>query len=142
MLFRSPVVLQRARASFPERTLLAIPPLAVLHSDLRRVHPDRAAGDAQSCTGSSLMTLFSRTPRAPLEYSRTLWMRLWVGTVMLFLYAPLIILVIFSFNDSKRNVVWRGFTTKYYEKALGNDQLVEALLNSLKIGRAPWRERV
>ena len=79
------------------------------------------------------MALFARTAIAPLEYSRTLWMRLWVGAVMLFLYAPLIVLVIFSFNDSKRNVVWRGFTTKYYEKALGNDQLVEALLNSLTI---------
>lgn len=79
------------------------------------------------------MALFAGTARAPLEYSRTLWMRLWVGAVMLFLYAPLIVLVIFSFNDSKRNVVWRGFTTKYYEKALGNDQLVEALFNSLTI---------
>ena len=79
------------------------------------------------------MPLFARTARAPLEYSRTLWMRLWVGAVMLFLYAPLIVLMIFSFNDSKRNVVWRGFTTKYYQKALGNDQLVEALLNSLTI---------
>jgi len=79
------------------------------------------------------MALFARTPLAPLEYSRTLWMRTWVGLVMLFLYAPLIVLVIFSFNDSKRNVVWRGFTTKYYEKALGNDVLVEALVNSLTI---------
>ena len=79
------------------------------------------------------MALFARTPRAPLEYSRTLWMRLWVGAVMLFLYAPLFVLMIFSFNDSKRNVVWRGFTTKYYEKAFGNDQLVEALVNSLTI---------
>ena len=79
------------------------------------------------------MALFARTPRAPLEYSRTLWMRVWVGTVMLFLYAPLFVLMIFSFNDSKRNVVWRGFTTKYYEKAFGNDQLVEALVNSLTI---------
>ena len=79
------------------------------------------------------MARFARPSRAPLEYSRTLWMRLWVGAVMLFLYAPLIVLVIFSFNDSKRNVVWRGFTTRYYEKALGNDQLVEALFNSLTI---------
>lgn len=79
------------------------------------------------------MALFARTPVAPLEYSRTLWMRLWVGAVMVFLYAPLIVLMIFSFNDSKRNVVWRGFTTKYYEKALANDQLVEALINSLTI---------
>ncbi|AMU95693.1 ABC transporter permease [Sphingopyxis terrae subsp. terrae NBRC 15098] len=79
------------------------------------------------------MAIFSRTPRAPLEYSRTLWMRLWVGAVMVFLYAPLVVLMIFSFNDSKRNVVWRGFTLKYYDKALGNDVLVEALVNSLTI---------
>ena len=74
------------------------------------------------------MSLFkARVPLAPLEYTKRLWMRAWVGLVMLFLYAPLIVLMIFSFNDSKRNVVWRGFTTKYYEKALGNDVLVEAL---------------
>lgn len=79
------------------------------------------------------MAIFSRTPRAPLEYSRTLWMRLWVGAVMVFLYAPLVVLMIFSFNDSKRNVVWRCFTFKYYDKALGNDVLVEALVNSLTI---------
>ncbi|MDO9369330.1 MAG: ABC transporter permease [Sphingopyxis sp.] len=79
------------------------------------------------------MALFARTPVAPLEYSRKLWMRLWVGIVMAFLYAPLAVLMIFSFNDSKRNVVWRGFTTKYYEKALANDQLIEALVNSLTI---------
>lgn len=79
------------------------------------------------------LALFNRTPRAPLEYTRTLWMRLWVGSVLVFLYAPLLVLMIFSFNDSKRNVVWRGFTTKYYEKALNNDTLVEALVNSLTI---------
>ena len=79
------------------------------------------------------MALFNRTPRAPLEYTRTLWMRAWVAAVLVFLYAPLLVLMIFSFNDSKRNVVWRGFTTKYYEKALNNDTLVEALVNSLTI---------
>ena len=77
--------------------------------------------------------LFHRTPRAPLEYTRTLWMRSWVAAVLVFLYAPLLVLMIFSFNDSRRNVVWRGFTTKYYEKALNNDTLVEALVNSLTI---------
>lgn len=79
------------------------------------------------------LALFNRTPRAPLEYTRTLWMRAWVTAVLVFLYAPLLVLMIFSFNDSKRNVVWRGFTTKYYEKALNNDTLVEALVNSLTI---------
>jgi spermidine/putrescine transport system permease protein len=77
--------------------------------------------------------MFNRSPVAPLEYSRKLWMRGWVGLTMVFLYAPLIVLMIFSFNDSRRNVVWKGFTLKYYEKALNNDSLVEALVNSLTI---------
>jgi spermidine/putrescine transport system permease protein len=79
------------------------------------------------------MGLLSRTARAPLEYTKTLWMRSWVGAVMVFLYAPLLVLMIFSFNDSKRNVVWRGFTLKYYDKALNNDALFDALINSLTI---------
>jgi spermidine/putrescine transport system permease protein len=77
--------------------------------------------------------LFAKTARAPLEYTKTLWMRGWVGAVMLFLYIPLFILMAFSFNDSKRNVVWRGFTTKYYQKAWENDQLWDAMINSLTI---------
>jgi spermidine/putrescine transport system permease protein len=79
------------------------------------------------------MALINRSVRAPLEYTRTLWMRSWVGAVMLFLYIPLFILMAFSFNDSKRNVVWRGFTTKYYEKAWNNTQLWDAMMNSLTI---------
>jgi spermidine/putrescine transport system permease protein len=69
------------------------------------------------------MSLLTRTPHAPLEYARSLWMRSWVAAVMLFLYIPLFVLMAFSFNDSKRNVVWRGFTTKYYGKAWENSQL-------------------
>lgn len=49
------------------------------------------------------------------------------------LYVPLGRLVLFSFNDSRRNIIWKGFTTQYYEKAFYNDELREALLNSLII---------
>lgn len=80
-----------------------------------------------------MMALLHKTPRAPLEYTKTLWMRSWVLSTMIFLYAPLIVLMAFSFNDSKYNFVWRGFTLKYYEKALANSSLVEALVNSLTI---------
>ena len=79
------------------------------------------------------MTLFRRTPVAPLEYTKRLWMRAWVVGVMIFLYAPLLALIAFSFNDSKRNIVWRGFTFKYYDKVLHNDSLMAALGNSLTI---------
>ena len=79
------------------------------------------------------MKLFTRTPLAPLEYTKRLWMRSWVGLTLLFLYLPLIVLVVFSFNDSKRNIVWRGFTFKYYEKVFENDSLMLAMGNSITI---------
>ena len=74
-----------------------------------------------------------RRPIGPLEYGRRLWLRLTVGLTLLFLYAPIVTLVVFSFNDSRRNIVWRGFTTKYYEKAWQNSSLIEAFTNSLTI---------
>jgi len=53
--------------------------------------------------------------------------------VGIFLYAPLLTLMAFSFNDSKRNIVWKGFTLKYYDKVLHNDSLIAAFGNSLTI---------
>ena len=76
---------------------------------------------------------FKRSGQGPLDYHRRLWLRLLVGVTLLVIYAPVITLIIFSFNDSKRNIVWRGFTTKYYWKAWNNDSLFEAFVNSLTI---------
>ncbi len=77
--------------------------------------------------------MFKRAVQGPLEYNKRLWLRLFVAATFIFLYAPIITLIIFSFNNSKRNVVWRGFTTKYYEKAWNNDSLFEAFMNSITI---------
>ena len=60
-------------------------------------------------------------------------MRLWLFGVFFFLYAPLIALIAFSFNDSKRTTVWRGFTFKYYDKLFHNEDLQIAFGNSLTI---------
>ena len=60
-------------------------------------------------------------------------MRLWLFGVFFFLYAPLIALIAFSFNDSKRTTVWRGFTFKYYDKLFHNEDLLIAFGNSLMI---------
>jgi spermidine/putrescine transport system permease protein len=67
----------------------------------------------------------------PLDYSRKTWMRLTMGGAFFFLYFPIVSLVAFSFNDSKRNITWQGFTLRYYEKAYENTQLHEAFLNSM-----------
>jgi spermidine/putrescine transport system permease protein len=70
---------------------------------------------------------------APLEYNSRWQIRAWLFGVFFFLYAPLIALIAFSFNDSKRNTVWRGFTTRYYDKLFHNDDLLIAFANSLTI---------
>lgn len=67
----------------------------------------------------------------PLDYTRRLWLQIVMGFSFFFLYVPLVALIAFSFNDSKRNIVWRGFTLKYYEKAYNNSYLHEAFLNSM-----------
>jgi len=69
----------------------------------------------------------------PLEYHRRLWLQVTVVLTLIFLYAPILTLIAFSFNDSKRNIVWRGFTFKYYEKVINNSELIEAFANSLTI---------
>ncbi len=76
-----------------------------------------------------------RDKAGPFQYSRKLSMRLVFVATAIFLYAPIIVLIIFSFNDSRRggNVVWRGFTTDYYAKAFANEDLVLAFANSLTI---------
>ena len=77
--------------------------------------------------------MLGRSPIGPLEYTRRLWLRLWLLAVFVFLYAPIVILVVFSFNDSRRNIVWQGFTTEYYVRAAQNASLIEAFSNSLLI---------
>ncbi len=69
----------------------------------------------------------------PLDYAGRWWMRSFLVMFFIMLYAPICALVAFSFNDSKRNIVWHGFTTKYYLKAMANDSLISAFANSLTI---------
>lgn len=77
-----------------------------------------------------------RDKPGPLDYTRRWWLRGVVAAVLLFLYAPIIILIAYSFNDSRRNVVWRGFTTDWYVTAWNNERLFEAFTNSLLIALA------
>ena len=50
-----------------------------------------------------------------------------------FLFAPIVILVIFSFNDSRRTFVWKGFTTEWYASLLANDDLLAAVGVTLQV---------
>ena len=53
--------------------------------------------------------------------------------VYAFLYLPLLIVVAYSFNDSRLNAEWVGFTLSWYDKLLSNDEMLKAAGNSLII---------
>ena len=74
-----------------------------------------------------------RKKQSILDYNATWWGRSNTWVCMFFLYLPLVILVLFSFNNSKRNIVWRGFTTKYWSKMWENTTIWDTMLNSLVI---------
>ena len=50
-----------------------------------------------------------------------------------FLYVPLVLIVIYSFNDSRVATIWGGFSTRWYRELLSNDQVLDALWLSLRI---------
>lgn len=53
--------------------------------------------------------------------------------VYLFLYLPIVVLIIYSFNASKFGTTWQGFTLKWYESLWNNSSLMTAAGNSLLI---------
>jgi putrescine transport system permease protein len=50
-----------------------------------------------------------------------------------FLYIPILILIIYSFNESKLVTVWGGFSTKWYAGLLSNQQLMDAAWTTLRV---------
>jgi spermidine/putrescine transport system permease protein len=55
------------------------------------------------------------------------------AAVYLFLYAPILVLVAFSFNAGRLTAEWTGFSLDWYAKAAANPQILAALRNSLKV---------
>jgi spermidine/putrescine transport system permease protein len=75
----------------------------------------------------------AKSPPGPLEYLRRWPIRAWLAAVTVYLYAPLVTLMAFSFNTSRRNIVWRGFTLDWYRQAFEDSDLIAAFGNSLAI---------
>ena len=59
--------------------------------------------------------------------------RLYTFLIFVFLYAPIIVLIIFSFNDSKSRGVWNGFTLRWYVELFKDREVLKALYNTLLI---------
>lgn len=64
---------------------------------------------------------------------RSLFGRSWLIAVFIFLYIPIVTLVVYSFNDSRLSTVWSGFTFKWYVAAAQDRELIDGLIISLKL---------
>lgn len=59
--------------------------------------------------------------------------KLYIGAILLFLYAPILILIVLSFNKSKSRAKWGGFTLNWYHELFQNEDIMHALSTTLII---------
>lgn len=64
------------------------------------------------------------------------WLSTYCAALYGFLYLPLVVMFVFSFNDARRNVVWKGFTFKWYQVLFSDTELMKAMLTSLELAAA------
>jgi spermidine/putrescine transport system permease protein len=62
-----------------------------------------------------------------------LFLKSWTAAVFAFLYVPIILLIVYSFNTSRLNVQWEGFTFDWYRSVWDDEVLIDSLKNSLII---------
>ena len=60
----------------------------------------------------------------------------WLSLGYLFLYLPIIVLVVFSFNSSRQDMVWSGFSTQWYAALMHDDEIISGFGLSLRIAVA------
>lgn len=64
---------------------------------------------------------------------RLSWQVLFVGLMFAFMYLPILVLVVYSFNESAYSADWQGFTWQWYQRLLGDRRIFTALGNSLTV---------
>ena len=59
--------------------------------------------------------------------------RVWLALVYLFLYIPLFFLIVFSFNSTRQDIIFTGFSMRWYQALMDDSRLVEGFFLSLKV---------
>lgn len=59
--------------------------------------------------------------------------KIYIILCLVFLYLPIAVLIIFSFNDSKNRALFTGFTLKWYQNLFNNDLIMSSLFNTLLV---------
>lgn len=58
---------------------------------------------------------------------------LYIAIILLFLYLPIGVLMVLSFNESKSMSIWTGFSTRWYEEMFSNEMILDAVWNTFTI---------
>ena len=59
--------------------------------------------------------------------------KVYMGLVLMFLYVPIFVLIVFSFNETKSRSVFSGFTLDWYAKLFRNEVIISSLMNTIII---------
>lgn len=59
--------------------------------------------------------------------------KLYASFIYILLYLPITVLIVYSFNNSKYSIEWKGFTTIWYENLISFDSLLEAAWHSVSV---------
>lgn len=59
--------------------------------------------------------------------------KIYNAIIFAFLYAPIVVMIVFSFNNSKSRTVWKGFTFKWYVELFRDDEIIDALVLSFVV---------
>jgi spermidine/putrescine transport system permease protein len=73
---------------------------------------------------------------APLKSHGQRWLQAHLGLVYLFLYGPIVVLIVLSFNRAGLPTAWTGFSTEWYGKLAANAKILSAVQNSLIVAFA------
>ena len=60
--------------------------------------------------------------------------KIYTALIFIFLYAPIVVMMVFSFNDSKLRGKWVGFTTNWYVELFQNPEIIAAVRTTLIVG--------
>ncbi|MCL2572439.1 MAG: ABC transporter permease [Defluviitaleaceae bacterium] len=60
--------------------------------------------------------------------------KLYLALIVFFLYAPILVLMVFSFNYSRSQAHWAGFSLRWYRELFNDDQIMRAVRNTVLIG--------
>ena len=66
--------------------------------------------------------------------NRTRLPNVYLGVLLALMYVPILLVIVYSFNESKTSAVWGGFSWKWYEQMFRDEDLFEALWNSIVLG--------